>query len=201
MFPTVTPSPTPTSTPTQIPSPTPIVLPQNYQIMPGDTLEAISIHFAVPMIYIALANHLENTNLIIAGQVLLIPDSNNLPAGLLPTGKKILVVLSEQKVYAFEDGRLLQEFLVSTGLPQTPTVVGKFQIYIKLETTRMTGENYDLPNVPWTMYFYQDYGLHGTYWHNNFGHPMSHGCVNLRTVDAKWLYDWAPIGTLVEVIP
>lgn len=45
----------------------------------------------------------------------------------------------------------------------------------------MTGPGYDLPNVPYTMYFYQGYGLHGTYWHNNFGTPMSHGCVNMPT--------------------
>jgi hypothetical protein len=40
-------------------------------------------------------------------------------------------------------------------------------------------------------YFYEDYGFHGTYWHNNFGHPMSHGCVNMTNADAKWLFDWA----------
>ena len=65
----------------------------------------------------------------------------------------------------------------------------------------MTGPGYDLPDVPWTMYFYQDYGIHGTYWHHNFGHPMSHGCVNMQTDDAKWLYDWAPLGTSVLILP
>ena len=54
----------------------------------------------------------------------------------------------------------------------------------------MSGPGYYLTNVPYTMYFYRGYGLHGTYWHNNFGHPMSHGCVNLKTPDAKWLFDW-----------
>ncbi len=65
----------------------------------------------------------------------------------------------------------------------------------------MTGgegeEYYDLPNVPYVMFFYNDdvdksegFSLHGAYWHNNFGHPMSHGCVNMRIVDAKALYDW-----------
>jgi lipoprotein-anchoring transpeptidase ErfK/SrfK len=53
--------------------------------------------------------------------------------------------------------------------------------------------------VPYVMYFFEGYGLHGTYWHNNFGHPMSHGCVNLRTPDAKWFYNWAEIGTPVLV--
>jgi lipoprotein-anchoring transpeptidase ErfK/SrfK len=47
------------------------------------------------------------------------------------------------------------------------------------------------------MYFYRGYGLHGTYWHNNFGTPMSHGCVNLSTPDARWLFSWAPVGTKV----
>jgi lipoprotein-anchoring transpeptidase ErfK/SrfK len=49
------------------------------------------------------------------------------------------------------------------------------------------------------MYFYQDYGLHGAYWHNNFGHPMSHGCINERIVDAKTLYGWADVGTPVSI--
>jgi lipoprotein-anchoring transpeptidase ErfK/SrfK len=64
----------------------------------------------------------------------------------------------------------------------------------------MWGPGYDLPNVQWVMYFYRDYSLHGAYWHNNFGQPMSHGCVNMRNEDAKWLYDWAPEGTSVMVI-
>jgi lipoprotein-anchoring transpeptidase ErfK/SrfK len=56
---------------------------------------------------------------------------------------------------------------------------------------------YYLPNVPHVMYFYGGYGLHGTYWHNNFGTPMSHGCVNLSQTDAEWLYNWASVGTKV----
>jgi len=88
---------------------------------------------------------------------------------------------------------------VSTGLPGTPTVTGRYSIYQKAASQAMSGPGYYLPNVPWVMYFYRGYSFHGTYWHNNFGHPMSHGCVNMRTPDAKWLYDWAPIGTLVVV--
>jgi len=51
--------------------------------------------------------------------------------------------------------------------------------------------------VPYTMYFYRGYAIHGTYWHSNFGRPMSHGCVNMRTQDAAWLYSWAVVGTPV----
>ena len=124
------------------------------------------------------------------------------PVGAIrEAGQQIVVILSEQKTYAYEDGLLLKEFLVSTGVATYPTVLGTYAIYIKLDSTRMTGPGYDLPNVPWTMYFYQGYGFHGTYWHNNFGTPMSHGCVNMRTEDADWLYHWAKVGTPVLVLP
>ena len=80
---------------------------------------------------------------------------------------------------------------VSTGLPNTPTMVGEFRVYLKLTATAMAGPGYYLPGVPYTMYFYGGYALHGTYWHNNFGNPMSHGCVNLSTEDARRLFEWA----------
>jgi lipoprotein-anchoring transpeptidase ErfK/SrfK len=109
------------------------------------------------------------------------------------------VNLSEQRVYAYAGDTVVNSFIVSTGVWQTPTVTGKYHIWIKLLSTTMTGPGYYLPNVPYTMYFYKGYGLHGTYWHNNFGTPMSHGCVNLRTDDAEWLYNFSSVGTLVNV--
>jgi lipoprotein-anchoring transpeptidase ErfK/SrfK len=109
------------------------------------------------------------------------------------------VDLSQQRLYAYAGDTLMNSFLVSTGTWQTPTVTGQFHIWIKLRSTTMTGPGYYLPNVPFTMYFYKDYGLHGTYWHNNFGTPMSHGCVNLATPDAEWLYNFSSVGTLVNV--
>lgn len=109
------------------------------------------------------------------------------------------VNLSEQRVYAYEGDTVVNSFVVSTGTWQTPTVTGKFHIWIKLLSTTMSGPGYYLTNVPYTMYFYKGYGLHGTYWHNNFGTPMSHGCVNLRTDDAEWLYNFSVVGTLVNV--
>jgi lipoprotein-anchoring transpeptidase ErfK/SrfK len=109
------------------------------------------------------------------------------------------VNLSQQRVYAYAGDTVVNSFLVSTGTWQTPTVTGQFKIWVKLLSTTMTGPGYYLPGVPYTMYFYKDYGLHGTYWHNNFGTPMSHGCVNLSIPDAKWLYDFSSVGTLVNV--
>src|SRR5687767_1286487 len=109
------------------------------------------------------------------------------------------VNLSEQRVYAYEGDIVVNSFIVSTGTARTPTVTGKFKIWIKLKSTTMSGPGYHLTNVPYAMYFYKGYGLHGTYWHNNFGTPMSHGCVNLTTADAGWLYNWAFEGTEVNV--
>jgi lipoprotein-anchoring transpeptidase ErfK/SrfK len=115
------------------------------------------------------------------------------------SGRWIDVNLSQQMVYAYEGDTIVASFLVSTGVPAYPTVTGRYHIYIKLVSTLMEGPGYYLPNVPYTMYFYKGYGLHGTYWHSNFGHPMSHGCVNMYTPDSKWLFYWASVGTLVNI--
>ncbi|MBP6209839.1 MAG: L,D-transpeptidase family protein [Anaerolineales bacterium] len=109
------------------------------------------------------------------------------------------VNLSEQRVYAYEGDTLVNSFIVSTGTWQTPTVTGKYKIWIKVRSQAMSGPGYYLPDVPYVMYFYKDYGLHGTYWHNNFGTPMSHGCVNLSIPDSQWLYNFASVGTVVNV--
>lgn len=109
------------------------------------------------------------------------------------------VDLTNQMVYAYEGDTIVNSFVVSTGTAMTPTVTGKFKIWIKLKSTDMSGPGYYLPDVPYTMYFYKGYGLHGTYWHSNFGTPMSHGCVNLSIPDAEWLFYWASEGTVVNV--
>jgi lipoprotein-anchoring transpeptidase ErfK/SrfK len=111
----------------------------------------------------------------------------------------IEVNLTEQRVYAWEGDVLSNSFIVSTGTWATPTVTGTFHIWNKTRIQTMSGPGYSLPNVPWVMYFYEDYGFHGTYWHNNFGTPMSHGCVNLTIPDSEWLYNWASYGTTVKV--
>lgn len=109
------------------------------------------------------------------------------------------VDLTNQAVYAYEGEVMVNSFIVSTGTWLTPTVTGQYNIYVKYRYANMHGPGYFLPDVPYVMYFYKGYGLHGTYWHSNFGHPMSHGCINLRTDNAGWLFDWASVGTLVNV--
>ena len=107
--------------------------------------------------------------------------------------------LSDQMLYAYEGRELIRSFVVSTGTWRTPTPVGQFAVWIKLRYDDMSGPGYYLPDVPYTMYFYHGYGIHGTYWHNNFGTPMSHGCVNMVTEEAGWLFDWSHVGILVNV--
>ena len=114
-------------------------------------------------------------------------------------GRWIDVNLSAQQIYAYEGDVLVNSFIVSTGVYGTPTVTGEFNIYVKVPMQDMSGPGYYLPDVPWVMFFYDEYGFHGTYWHNNFGTPMSRGCVNLRMEDAEWLYHWASVGTPVVV--
>jgi lipoprotein-anchoring transpeptidase ErfK/SrfK len=109
------------------------------------------------------------------------------------------VDLSEQTLTAYENGAAVRITLVSTGLPQTPTPTGQFRIWIKFRTDDMEGPGYYIEDVPYVMYFYKGYGLHGVTWHGNFGHPMSHGCVNLPTEEAGWLFNWADVGTLVNI--
>lgn len=121
--------------------------------------------------------------------------------------KHIYVDLSQQKLFAYEGQTQVYAFDISSG-KWHPTPTGNFRIWIKLRYTRMSGGDpsigtfYDLPNVPYTMFFEgatasrsEGYSLHGAYWHNNFGHPMSHGCVNMRIEDAHKIYDWASPAT------
>ncbi len=122
-----------------------------------------------------------------------------LPSGVYPNERWIDVNLSTQRVAAYDGEKKIKTFIVSTGLPGTPTLTGRFRVYVKYVAALMTGPGYYLPNVPYIMYFYQGYGFHGTYWHNNFGTPMSHGCVNMKTSDAEWLFNWSSVGTLINV--
>lgn len=109
----------------------------------------------------------------------------------------IRVDLAEQLVIAYERDKPVRAFVISSGLPNTPTVTGEFRIRTKVRVQTMSGGDpelgnyYSLPNVQWVQYFYEDYGFHGSYWHDNFGQPMSRGCINMTNADARWLFDWA----------
>jgi hypothetical protein len=123
--------------------------------------------------------------------------------------KEVVVSISQQTMWAYEDGELVITSLVSTGIgevPETETPIGHFTVLTKFESETMegtiSGEHYRVEDVPSVMYFDNNgNALHGTYWHSNFGAPMSHGCINLPLDVAAFLFSWTEIGTPVSVIP
>jgi hypothetical protein len=125
----------------------------------------------------------------------------------IETDKRIEVDLSEQKLYAYDGDELFMEEAVSTGKPLYPTPRGNFRVFKMTPSRYMQGpiegiteQHYDLPGVPWGLYFtYQGAVIHGSYWHDNFGQVWSNGCVNLPPAEAEKLYRWAELGTKVIV--
>jgi lipoprotein-anchoring transpeptidase ErfK/SrfK len=123
------------------------------------------------------------------------------------TTKRIIIDRSDQKLYAYDGDVLFLAVPVSTGRESTPTPRGTFAIFKKTPSRYMQGpipgltpKNYDLPGVPWGMYFTEEGGaIHGAYWHDEFGSEWSNGCVNLPLIAARTLYEWTPLGTRVEV--
>lgn len=118
--------------------------------------------------------------------------------------KIIDVDLSRQLMVLYEGGQEVYRALVSTGVRGAETPTGEFLVQVKLPSTRMRGTNpsgisYDIPNVPWVLPFLGDYTIHGAPWRGQFGYPQSNGCVSMATSDAKFVYDWAPVGTPVQI--
>jgi lipoprotein-anchoring transpeptidase ErfK/SrfK len=175
--PTATPTPTSTSTPTSTPTATSTSTPTR---TPPPTSTATPTETPTPA---ATAT----------SSPTFIPSPTPIPPVSQPLrGEKwIDVDISTQTLVAYEGEVEVLRTTVSTGAPQTPTATGRFRIFRKLLLQTMRGPGYEQPNVPYVMYFYGAYSLHGAYWHNDFGRARSHGCVNLRVPDAQWLFEWA----------
>ncbi|UYN90246.1 MAG: L,D-transpeptidase [Anaerolineales bacterium] len=168
--PTATHTPTHTATPSATPSPTPTLTPSPTPTATiGADVSELEKHFV------------------------------ELPRGVGPNERWINVNLSNQTLEAYEGSTLVRSFVISSGRSGSPTVTGTFKIWIKVRIQDMSGPGYYIRDVPWVMYFYGDYGIHGTWWHNNFGTPMSAGCVNMTVEDSQWMYSWASVGTTVQV--
>ena len=191
---------------------------KQYVVRKGDFLTQLAIDLDTSWIALARLNNLESPYVLHVGSTLLIPQRADVelydpkyaawkwfdifahqPGPRVGVGREIVVLLNAQAIYAYENGVLQKAVRVSTGKKATPTVKGDHKIWLKRRSQTMSGEDYSLDNVEWVMYFYRDYAIHGTWWHTNFGQPMSHGCVNLTNTDAQWFYEFASIGTPVHV--
>jgi len=163
-------------------------------VQPGEILTRIASRYNTTVWALASANNLANPSLIYVGQRLIIPEeSDQEPSPGSAGGEKwIDVNLTTQRLVSYEGERAVYSAIVSTGTNERPTVTGQYRIQRKYLYDDMSYPGYYyLPDVPHVMYFYSGYAIHGTYWHNNFGTPMSFGCVNLTLSDAQWLFDWA----------
>ena len=184
---------------------------QVHVVQRGENLYRIALRYGTSYHTLAAVNGIRNPALIRVGQVLRIPDdgSDTAPAPPAPeatleqsyaAGERwIDIDLSDQTLAAYEGETAVRSTPVSTGIGRYPTPTGRFSIRVKHVADDMAGPGYYLPNVEYVSYFLKGYAIHGTYWHNNFGQPMSHGCVNLTNADAQWIYEWAPKGTRVLV--
>jgi LysM repeat protein len=214
--PPVTTTPAPAGSPGQVELGKPV----KYTVQRGDSLSSIAARFNTTVAALMQLNGIADPNFLYVGQVLTIiqgDDQNNerpsgtevgtpIPTPTPPMGKFgpkwVDVNITTQTMVAYEGQTPVYSARISSGTYNHPTVLGTYRVYAKYVSTRMKGgtqgiDYYDIPNVPYTMYFYSGYALHGAYWHHNFGNPMSHGCVNLPVDVSKWMFEWAPIGTMV----
>lgn len=188
-----------------------------------------TVHWAVEIVegpdgdgwYRIVDELIQNENLhyyIPAKHARLIPIEETTPISpdINPDKKFIEVDLSLQELTAYEEGRLVLKTKISSGLDYQPpneipwnTPTGRFHVQTKMPSKHMGGaeltddyEAYVLPGVPWVSFFEPEDGIafHGTYWHQNFGMPMSHGCINMKTEEARWLYRWVtPVGDMAKI--
>ena len=184
----------------------------------GEYLTELGVRFDLEWMILAKHNNLSPPYVLHTGQVLRIPSfaqyldylpndsnyklfytTNHHPGPRKGVGREIVIELNRQSIYAYENGVLQKRALMSSGKMLTPTVLGDYEIYLKYRSQTMSGPGYSLDNVEWPMYFIRGYAIHGTWWHTLFGTPMSHGCVNLTNEDAKWFWEFAPLGTPVHV--
>ena len=206
-----------------LPEPAPVVeggaCGETWVVRRGNTLGEIALMCQTTIeTMLELNPEIDNPNLIHVGQRLEIPPwegppiyTTNVtvraaaarPEGVGPDERWIDVNLSTQQMVAYEGNTPVFQSLVSSGLAKWPTVTGQFSIQRRYVADDMDGRplgyDYYLPDVPYTLYFHGAYALHGTYWHANFGEPMSHGCVNLPTPAAEWIFNWSDYETVVRV--
>lgn len=185
------------------------VRPAYHMVQTDETLADIAAWYGVNPAALARLNGLPNDAVPGPGQTLRVPSLHALEllegmsARLAPdryptrTERWIEVDLNEQVAIAYEEDAPVKVFVISSGVAASPTVTGTFRIWGKITMqdmrggSRAAGDAYHVTEVKNVQYFHEDYGFHGTYWHSNFGAPMSRGCINMTEEDAKWLFDWA----------
>jgi lipoprotein-anchoring transpeptidase ErfK/SrfK len=182
---------------------------RTYVVQPGDTLTSLSAKFGMPPGLVAEANREIDVNKITVGQEIRIPSQDILTPYRPIRGKKVIVSLDEQRVRVYENGALLYDWPTSTGIKESPTHRGVFQVLEKHDEAYAS--QWDL----WMPYFISVYvagggvenGFHelpilasgSRLWEGSLGSPASFGCIILGIPEAQTLYEWAEVGVVVEI--
>ncbi len=179
-------------------------------VRPGETLSSIAEDYGLPYPWLQHANP-DLGETLRSGQKLLIPSPDEMIPLPPVENKRIIVSIKDQRLQAFENGKLKWDWVISTGIPSSPTSPGVFQVQSRDPNAYAT--NWDLW-MPWFVGFYRpvptsDFmnGFHGfpkrggtqLLWTNSLGRPVTYGCVLTTTENARLLYDWAEDGVIVEV--
>ncbi len=188
-------------------------------VHPGNTLGGIALMCHTTLeVLLELNPEITNPNIIHVGQELIVPRydgppiyttnvtvplAENRPLDVGEDERWINVDLGQQLLVAYEGDTPVFQSYISSGLPQYPTVTGQYRVNRRYEVKDMNGRplgfDYYLEDVPYIMFFYKAYALHGTYWHGNYGAPMSHGCINMPPPAAEWVFNWSDMGTVINV--
>jgi LysM repeat protein len=206
----VTPQPTPEPPGPVVAPPLPATGGGAYTVQTGDTLFRIAATHGVGLAELAAANNIYNPSLIYAGQTLIIPGAASASAGNPSSNKQIVVSISQQHLYAYENGNLLYSFTASTGEPGADTWTGSFSVLDKIPNAY--GANWDLWMPNWLGIYWAgtlENGIHALpilsngqrLWDGYLGTPVSFGCIILGVDDSQALYDWADVGTPVYIRP
>ncbi len=177
-----------------------------YVVQTGDTLFQIAARYGASVAAIAAANGLTDPSLIYAGQTLYLPSAGAAPAA--GNGKQIVISLSEQHLYAYDNGALIYSFVVSTGEPGAETWPGSYSVLDKIPNAY--GANWDLWMPNWLGIYWAgdlENGIHALpilsngqrLWDGYLGTPVSYGCIILGVADSQTIYDWADVGTPVYI--
>ena len=181
-----------------------------YTVRRGDTLASIAYRHGTTAAAIASANGLRNPNLIYRGQKLRIPAGGGTASGAAPGGgKRIVVDLSEQRMYVYQSGQLVWTWVISTGRPGQATAVGHYKVQNKIRNAWASTWSLQMPywlGIYWAGSLQN--GIHAlpimsngqTLWAGYLGQRVSFGCVILSTQNARTLYNWASVGTPVDVV-
>ena len=184
--------------------------PTTYTVNPGESLWSISLKLGMPMYHIMEANQGLTTNNLKTGMVLNIPSKNILLPLPVVQNKRIVIDISEQRMTVYENGQVRNSYIVSTGVSDSPTMAGTFQV--QTHELNAYASNWDL-YMPHFMGIYEAWpgfmnGIHGLpllsngqrLWASTLGSPASYGCIILDLPAAEDLYTWADPGVVVEII-